>query len=309
MENERKHFVIVSPCFNEENLILQFLKEIEEICSNIDCSFTIVIVDDGSTDQTVSVIQSVDLHKANFDLRLISLKYNMGHQEAIKQGLIYAQSISANGYIIMDSDGEDDPLAILQLVEKEGEADIVFVSRGRRMESNKFKVGYFFYRLLFKIISGNRINFGNYSLISKKVLSATVLQNFVHYSAFLSKQKFTKKFICFDRRKRIDGKSKMNTNSLILHGLNSLIEYSDELLMFFIKLLGLLFLTFTSYGVYVLYSKFVSHEAATGWASVILISLINLILIISTFIISGLLIMSQKKNNRKNQSLYNEIEN
>ncbi len=299
-------FIIVAPCYNEEEVVSVFLSELETTFAKTQHSYKVIIVDDCSTDSTVEKLKSFKFKSENCELKIISLKYNVGHQGAIRQGLIYASRFEAKGFIVMDSDGEDDPEAILQFVQIP-KFDIAFVSRGKRSESLSFRIGYFFYKAIFKMISGRKINFGNYSMISKKVLDSVSLQHYVHYSTFLSKLKFKKEFIKFDRRKRIDGKSKMNMNGLVLHGLRSLIEYSEELLFFFIRLLALLFLILFLYGGYVVYSKFINHDAMSGWTSTIAIGLINSILIISATIILGLLILSQKGKNKNQGDIYTEL--
>jgi glycosyltransferase involved in cell wall biosynthesis len=307
MNQERmERYVIISPCYNEEDVISIFLNELETIFQQTPYHYTVVIVDDYSTDGTMEKLKEFQFASEKYDLKPIRLKYNLGHQGAIHQGLKYASSIDANGYIVMDSDGEDDPQAILKLV-KIKDFDIVFVSRGKRKESLFFKLGYYFYRLLFKIISGNKINFGNYSMISKSVVNCIHPQEFVHYSAFLSKQRFKKIFVKFDRRKRIDGKSKMNSNNLIMHGLKSMIEYSDELLFFFMRLLVLISIVMIGYIGYVLYTKFISQKAVSGWSSTITISLVNSMLIISAIIVLGLLIISRKDRGKSKEDLYKDL--
>lgn len=91
------------------------------------------------------------------------------------------------------------------------------------------------YQFLFKMVTHKTINFGNYTMISRRVLDSAVGRS-IHYSAFLSKLRFTSVKVKHDRRKRLDGKSKMNYQSLAMHGLSSLIEYADYLLHFFIRL-------------------------------------------------------------------------
>ena len=292
-------YVVIAPCYNEEQVITAFLKELESIFIRTNFLFTVIVVDDCSTDQTLARLKAFSFEDSRFELHILRLKYNVGHQGAIRQGLIYASSMNALGFIVMDSDGEDDPNAILQLTEG-SPFDIKFVSRGKRKESFTFKAGYFFYKILFKIISGNQINFGNYSMISKMVLNAIHAQNFDHYSAFLSKQKFEKVFLKYDRRKRIDGQSKMNMNSLVIHGLKSLIEYSEQLLFFFIKVMLILFIALMVYAGYVFYCYFISQKAILGWTSTIAIGLINSILTTAGIIVLGLLIVSNKNriNNR-----------
>ena len=301
-----KRFVIISPSYNEEMVISLFLKELEETFSLTEFSFLVIVVNDCSTDSTLDQLERFQFRSDRYELKTVTLKYNVGHQEAIRQGLKYASQFDASGYIVLDSDGEDDPKAILKMTQT-SDFDIIFVSRGKRRESLSFKIGYFFYKAIFKIISGNRINFGNYSMISKKVIEAVTELNFVHYSAFLSKIKFKKYFIKYDRRKRIDGQSKMNSNNLVLHGLKSLIEYSEELLFFFIKLLVAVVIAFFIYGGYVIYTKFISQNAISGWSSTIILSLINSILIISSIIVLGLLIISKKNQLNHKNDLYKEL--
>jgi glycosyltransferase involved in cell wall biosynthesis len=299
-------YVIIAPCYNEGSLIVAFLNELEDTFSKTPHAFTVVIANDCSTDSSLETLRNYKFRSSQYQLDVISLKYNVGHQGAIRQAIRYASSLDAKGYIVMDSDGEDDPAAILRLV-NESDFDIVFVSRGKRKESFSFRAGYFLYKLLFKLICGNTINFGNYTMISKKVLGAIYPQNFDHYSAFLSKQKFRKTFIKFDRRKRIDGKSKMNMNSLVIHGLNSLLEYSEELLYFFIRSLVLILIIFIIYGGYVLYSFFISKEAIAGWTSNVVIGMINSMLIIAGIVVLGLLIVSQKNRKKHQNDIYFKI--
>ena len=234
----KDQYVIIAPCFNEEKVIESFLREIEIKLSNLDRFFTIIIVDDGSSDNTITKLKNFEFSSQKFNLKVISLLINFGHQNAIQQGLLYAKKLNldAAGYIIMDSDGEDDPTAIKEFIQKNEEFEVVFISRGKRQEGLKFKLGYFFYKLIFRIICGKEINFGNYSILSPKVLEYIAGQDFFHYAAFISKQYYTIKKFTFDRQRRIDGQSKMVYNSLVLHGLKSLIEYSENLVYFLIKI-------------------------------------------------------------------------
>jgi hypothetical protein len=127
-------------------------------------------------------------------------------------------------------------------------------------------------------------------------LQAVSLQTFFHYSAFLSKLRFQKQEIQFDREKRIDGKSKMNYNNLVFHGLKSLIEYSEELLFSLIKVFLFIIVALFGYSLVILYKKFISKEAVTGWTSTLGTNLFNSLLIILGTILISLLILSMKNN-------------
>jgi hypothetical protein len=211
-----------------------------------------------------------------------------------------------NGVIIMDSDGEDDPTAILEII-KITNFDIVFVERGRRKENLYFRIGYFFYKLLFYIVTGNKISFGNYSAISPKVLHAVYNQQYFHFAGFLAKQRFSINKIKYDRKNRIDGKSKMNYRNLVFHGLYSLVEYSEEILFFLIKIFMIVLISLSGLAFYVVYSKFISRTAIHGWSSTIIFNLIISGLIIISTIILGLLLLSIKKSITQVNGKYHEI--
>ena len=274
-------------------MILKFLNELEKELSIINKVFTVVVVDDGSTDSTLEKLQGYVFKSGNCKLEIVLMEYNSGHQAAIARGLEYAAGIEASGYIVMDCDGEDDIKAISQLVGM-NDFEIVFISRGKRKVGLGFRLGYAIYKLLFKMISGNAIDFGNYSMINRNVLNVVRQNGFQHYSAFLSKLKYKKEFLKYDRKKRHDGRSKMNYNNLVQHGVKSMVEYAEELLNFFIRILFFIIFVFILYGGYIVYSKFISQDAIPGWASSVTIGLINSMLITSGIIVLGVLILSRK---------------
>jgi len=301
-------YLIIAPCFNEHLVIAKFLDELEQKLKATNDSFVVIIVDDGSNDSTIEVLSSYQFTSEKFELKVIGLKFNMGHQEAIRQGLIYSKNLQLDidGVVVMDSDGEDDPNAIVELIQFR-DSDIVFVQRGKRKENLQFKTGYFFYRHLFRAVTGKKIAHGNYSFISPKVLDAIAYQSFIHYAGFLSKQKFNIENFQYDRQKRIDGKSKMNYKNLVFHGLYSLVEYAEEILFSLIKLFGLIFISLIFIGTYVLYSKFISHNAISGWTSAIGANLVISSLVIISTIIIGLLLLSIKKSIHQKNEQYYEI--
>src|SRR6185437_14402736 len=105
-------FTIVTPCFNEESVIVSFLKKLEDVLSGLQHTFNVVVVDDCSTDDSLQCAQSFQFTSPNIKFHLLELMYNVGHQSAIYQGLLYAKTINSGYIIVMDSDGEDDPDAI-----------------------------------------------------------------------------------------------------------------------------------------------------------------------------------------------------
>lgn len=291
-----KKFVIVLPLFNESKLIERLINQIEENIVDLEPNFTLLFVNDGSTDNSVNIIKNHKLKTSKIDLQIIELNTNSGHQNAIREGIIYTNNFlleSTAGIIIMDADGEDNPKAIKELI-KIKEFDIVFVSRGKRKEKLSFKLGYFFYKLLFKLITGKTINFGNYSLLSPRVVKSISNKHFFHYSAFLSKQRFEIQTLKYDRLKRIDGESKMGLKNLLFHGLKSFIEYTEEIVYFQMKIFGVLILFLLGTSCYIFYSKYIVKDAVLGWTSSLLAELLNSLLIMFSSIILTTLILTIK---------------
>jgi glycosyltransferase involved in cell wall biosynthesis len=291
-----KYFVIILPFFNENDLIIELLNLLEEKLVDLDHHFKLIFVNDGSTDNTEELITNHQFTTENIEIEIIELNNNSGHQNAIRQGLIHTKQkhlTNIHGVIIMDSDGEDNPDAIKELTGI-NKYDVVFVSRGRRKESVTFKIAYFLYKILFKLITNRQINFGNYSMISPKVLNSIADKHFFHYSAFLSKQRFNIQKINYDRNKRLKGKSKMGFKNLLIHALKSFIEYFEELIFFQVKVFIIIFIVFMSLSCYIAYSKLIAKNAIIGWSSNIIIGLINGLLIMFSSIIISTLLMTIK---------------
>lgn len=175
----KEQVVIITPCFNENTTIIKFIEELEGILSaETSFHFTIVVVDDASTDNTIELLLAHQVRPCNLKITILRLKYNLGHQGAIHQGLLYARKLDANKFIVMDSDGEDDPNAIKELILL-NKTEIVNVARAKRNEGLAFKFSYFLYKILFRLITGRNMNFGNYCMISRKVVDRIVHKSFI----------------------------------------------------------------------------------------------------------------------------------
>ncbi len=204
----KEQIAIITPCYNEGSTVVEFLKQLEETLVSLPYSFTVVVVNDASTDHTLDNLLGFNFSARNVTLSIITLKFNLGHQGAIYQGLLYSQKkIEADQFIVMDSDGEDSPSAIPAIIDKRS-TDVVHVVRGKRNEGMLFRVAYYFYRFLFKAITNKNMNFGNYCMINRKTLDLVVHTSFIHFAAYLSKVKASHAYVTYDRQRRIGGSLK-----------------------------------------------------------------------------------------------------
>lgn len=307
-KNEIQTLAIIAPCFNESRGIIEFLRRIEDAVKHLGVTVAVIVVNDGSTDDTLDLLKGYNFQSHLIKLTILNLKFNVGHQNAIYQGLDYARGLDVDRFIIMDSDGQDDPRAIGDLLNY-GEYALVQVARGKRMESVAFKLSYFFYKIIFKFVTGKRMDYGNYCMINRELLEKTLHSSFIHLAAFLQKQGVKKTHVVFDREKRIEGKSKMTFNSLVYYAFSSLTEYAEDMLMLFLKIFVVIMVFFIGSITYILYHKLVTHKALLGWSSVLSISLLNMALITIGIFIVGFLVLSNryKRNDLFKQHSYEVI--
>ena len=138
---------IVIPCYNEEAVIYELRRRIDEVTKNINIeNIEILLIDDGSKDKTWQIINEINLSDQKF--KGIRLSRNHGHQLALSCGLDHALGETV---LIMDADLQDPPELLDQMIEKWKEGyDVIYGKRTERegeTASKKF-FAYAFYRTI-----------------------------------------------------------------------------------------------------------------------------------------------------------------
>jgi len=194
----------------------------------------VVAVDDGSVRQPV---QAEAIAAAGLDGVVIKLRRNVGHQRAIAIGLSYVAETFPDHVVVvvMDSDGEDTPESITELVAGLGspDIDVVVASRKSRVESLKFKSFYVVYKALFSMLSGRRISFGNFMAAKMPAVRrlASMQELWTHVAASVLSSKLRVGTCALDRGPRYAGRSKMNFVGLALHGFRALMVFAEDVLV------------------------------------------------------------------------------
>ncbi|HIE5094686.1 glycosyltransferase [uncultured Stenotrophomonas sp.] len=194
----------------------------------------VVAVDDGSVRQPlpISAIEASGLEGV-----VIRLRRNVGHQRAIAIGLGYvAEHFEGSDIVVvMDSDGEDTPESITELVAglASDDVDVVVASRRSRVESLKFKSFYVVYKLLFSLLSGRQISFGNFMAAKMPAVRrlASMQELWIHVAACVLGSKLRVQTCALDRGPRYAGRSKMNFVGLALHGFRALMVFAEDVLV------------------------------------------------------------------------------
>ena len=302
---------IITPTFNDWENLGKIIKKIKQIYEKLEYEIELIVVNDCST-----LALKKSLSCSPLKITIINLKKNLGSQKAISIGLKYVDDnrTDCDYVVVMDSDGEDKPDDTLQLIEASSlEKKIIFAKRKKRNENFFFKFFYFIYKISFKLLTGETIDFGNFSCIPSNFIKKVVLLDDLdlHFAVSIVKSKIEYKKINCDKGLREFGTTKLRFHKHLLHGLISLSIFSEVIAVniFFSSILGMLATILMS--ATVLISKIFFSFVLLGWTSIILVSLLILFIILLLLCIFSLIILLNKNNYNKNisQNLIESVEN
>jgi len=239
---KKSNFIILLPVYNDWYNLNILLKKIKNIYSTR-TKIKILIVNDCST------INNYKLKlKKLFKIEVLNLSKNVGSQRAIAIGLSYIHKKYLQSYnftIIMDSDGQDNPKILPEMINcfNQKKDEVLVVQRINRKENRLFKILYRIYKFTFTIFTWKSIKFGNFSLINNKFLFRIVNTKDL-WAAYPSTiiQKYSKiKKINSDRDKRYKGNTKMNILKLLDHALRVFLVFKKKI--FFVSAIYFLLLS------------------------------------------------------------------
>lgn len=223
--------VIVMPVYED---VEASSKLFQELARHQGHGVYVVAVDDGSVRQP---LDAGAIASAGLQGVVIKLRRNVGHQRAIAIGLGYVADNFGDDHrvVVMDSDGEDTPQSIAELVSglELPDVDVVTATRKSRVETLRFKVFYVVYKWLFSALTGRRIGFGNFMAAKMPAVRrlAVMQEVWVHVAASVLNSKLRVSSCALDRGPRYAGKSKMNFVGLALHGFRALMVFAEDVLV------------------------------------------------------------------------------
>lgn len=267
------HLSVVIPVLNEESLIQELIYRVTLNCEKITTEYEIVIVDDGSIDNTWSKI--IDASKLNKKVKGLKLSRNFGHHYALTAGL---HETAGEWVVVMDGDLQDRPEVIPDLYQKSQEGyDVVFVSRKNRPEKLPYKIlQKIFYRLL-KVLSGLDFDSSqaNFSIVQRKVVDAfkTFPENARFYGSTITWLGFKRSKIFADHGKRLSGMPSYTLKKRLRLASDIILSFSERPLKFAISV-GIIVSTISIVAaVWMIFSAIVWGYFFTGWTILILLTL------------------------------------
>jgi polyisoprenyl-phosphate glycosyltransferase len=226
-------FGLLFPVLDDWESLRIVLRQIDSELAAVGVTADVLCVDDGSTRPAPH-----DLVDSGFRalraVRVLTLKGNFGHQRAIAIGLSHlAVHHEYRAVVVMDADGEDLPSDVPRLIavfQRVGER-VVFAQRTRRSEGLLFTLGYQIYRLLHRVLTGIPVQVGNFSLIPNRLLHRLVVTSDLwnHCAAAVVHARLPAEMVPTRRGGRVTGRSTMNFQALVRHGLSAMSVFSDRI--------------------------------------------------------------------------------
>lgn len=259
---------IVIPCYNEESNINQIYNSLSSYIK--DFNYEIFFIDDGSTDNTLENIKTIN--KSDKHVKFISFSRNFGHQNALKAGYD-----SANGdcVICLDSDLQHPPELIPEMINL-WQKGYKIVSTIRKDKSSGFFKKFtskIFYKLINKL-SEVKIEDGaaDFRLLDKQVVQELKKLNekFLFYRGLIPWLGFSQIQLEYIASPRFSGKTKYSFSKMLHFASDGITSFSVKPLKVSIYLgFTIAFIAFL-YILYAIYIALFTENAVTGWTSTII---------------------------------------
>lgn len=270
LKNQPFEISIVIPLYNEEKLFNTLTERLTALLDSITPKTQVVLVNDGSSDNTPVLMQLLSEKDKRF--KSVLLSRNHGHQIAVSAGMYYTDGTDA--IMIMDGDLQDPPELINDFYAKLQEGyDVIYAVRKNRKENFVLKSAYWCYYRLQRSISNFNIpiDSGDFCMISKRVRD--ILVAMPEESRYLRGMRSWVGFKQFgyeyDRNERFAGESKYSLKKLMQLAFNGIFNFSRYPIKLMYRLGFISILISLIYIVYLSYKKIVGAPLPQGYFTLI----------------------------------------
>ena len=265
---------IVIPCYNEQEELPKTITVLgalaEKIKQETGVETQLLLVDDGSSDSTWSIIKESAL-KSIF-VSGLKLSHNRGHQNALWAGM-EASVDHCDAMISIDADLQDDENVIVDMVRQlQSGKDIVYGVRKERKTDTFFKrfTAQTFYRIMQMADKDVIYNHADFRLMSNRALKALIQysERNLFLRAIVRELGFQEGFVYYDRKAREAGESKYPLKKMLAFSIDGITSFSVAPLKF-ITFVGL---AMTIVAIAIIFYCLIEHfKGATiqGWTSIL----------------------------------------
>ena len=270
-DRRAERVTLLIPLLDDWDSVGQLLAELDRVAAAAGARYGVLLVDDGSL--SPCPFRQGGLAWPHLQpVELLTLASNQGHTRAIAIGLAaLAERPELDAVVVMDGDGEDRPADVPRLLERwrQHPESIVVAERRRRSEPLAFRLFYSFYKALFRLLTGRRIDFGNFCVLPARALQQLVNRSelWSHLAGTLIAGRWPITRLPTDRGKRYHGRSRMNLPALVQHGLGAVAVDLDRVLIRMLILLGVLIAALALTLLAIIGVKIFSSLAVPGWAT------------------------------------------
>lgn len=268
---------IVVPCYNEQEALPYFYKEIcrvaEEMKSSHGADFEFIFVDDGSKDKTLSIAR--ELHKQDARVRYISFSRNFGKEAGILAGL---EAAKGDYVAMMDADLQDPPALLPQMLDALLKEDYDCAATRRTNRKGEPPIRSFFARMFYKII--NRLSDADivdgardYRLMRRRMVDAILaLPEYNRFSkGIFGWVGFKTKWLEYVNVERVAGETKWSFWKLFLYSLEGIVAFTTAPLAL-ASLIGIIFCVLAFVMIlFIIVRTLLFGDPTSGWPSLVCI--------------------------------------
>lgn len=266
---------IIVPCYNEEQSLPLFYPELKKYTDQLEQEIEVILVDDGSKDNTLNVIK--DLKSKNKEIIGISFSRNFGKESGILAGL---KESTGDLVVLMDADLQDPPYLLPEMIKAITEEGYDSVATYRVDRAGEPPIRSFFARQFYRLI--NRISdveivdgARDYRLMTRVMVDSIIsLSEYHRFSkGIFTWVGFKTKYIAFENIERVAGETKWNFWKLFKYAIEGIVAFTTAPLRismvmgFFVSFVTLLYM------IYVVIKALIFGDPVAGYPSMMAIIL------------------------------------
>lgn len=264
---------VIVPCYNEEDALPIFYKEVKKVLERLNCDHELLFIDDGSKDGTLKILK--DLAAEDARTAYISFSRNFGKEAAMYAGFC---NVHGDYVAVMDADMQDPPALLPEMLEKiqSGEYDSVATRRVTRKGEPVIRSWFarLFYRIINKISDADIVDGArDFRLMKRCMVDAIVeLGEYNRFSkGIFGWIGFKTYWLPYENINRVAGETKWNFWKLLKYAIDGVINFSQAPLSV-ASWFGI-FMTIVSFFavVFIVIRRLVFGDPVEGWASTVCI--------------------------------------